>query len=374
MIYYTENEIKEEIEKGKIILLRENQVYDVTEFADRHPGGREYLAKQVGNDVTQQMKNETPHQHSLAAYTILKKYCVGSLMQKNGELRHRNGTVKSINGKTNGIANGVCHSNGAVHSNGHSVQHDNSNPDDPIDWNEPILFQVPKLGDRYFEWVHRPTDGHLRLMKSEVCEFFSQCPWYVVPLVWIPIVLLMLYTSYTNLQEEPCSFAVSITKDYNLSIPVSAYHMPLLFVIGFLLWTLDEYVIHRWLFHLCPPSNFPVIVILHFLFHGQHHKAPMDKMRLVFPPIPAAGLGVLVYSVYCLFMPCTMALTVFAGSISGYIVYDMIHYYLHHGTPYGSYFKSLKRYHVKHHYQDQQKGFGISSKMWDYPFGTLIKE
>lgn len=84
--------------------------------------------------------------------------------------------------------------------------------DDPIDWNEPILFQVPKLGDRYFEWVHRPTDGHLRLMKSEVCEFFSQCPWYVVPLVWIPIVLLMLYTSYTNLQEEPCSFAVSITK------------------------------------------------------------------------------------------------------------------------------------------------------------------
>lgn len=69
-----------------------------------------------------------------------------------------------------------------------------------------------------------------------------------------------------------------------------------------------------------------------------------------------------------------MALAVFAGSISGYIVYDMIHYYLHHGTPYGSYFRALKRYHVKHHYLDQQKGFGISSKMWDYPFGTLIKE
>ena len=82
----------------------------------------------------------------------------------------------------------------------------------------------------------------------------------------------------------------------------------------------------------------------------------MDKMRLVFPPLPVSLLALLVYSVYCLFMPYTMALGVFAGSISGYIVYDMIHYYLHHGIPYGSYFRSLKRYHVKHHYQDQQKG------------------
>lgn len=81
MIYYTEKEIKEEIDKGKIIILSEGRVYDVTDFADRHPGGREHLVKQVGNDVTQQMESETPHQHSLAAYTILKKYCIGNLMQ-----------------------------------------------------------------------------------------------------------------------------------------------------------------------------------------------------------------------------------------------------------------------------------------------------
>lgn len=378
MIYYTEKEIKEEIDKGKIIILSEGRVYDVTDFADRHPGGREHLVKQVGNDVTQQMESETPHHHSLAAYTILKKYCIGNLMQKNGDLRHRNGTVKrngtTTNGTVNGTANGVAHSNGTVHSNGHSRHHDSSFPDDPINWDEPLLFQVPKLGDRYFEWVHRPIDGHLRLMKSDICESFSQCPWYMVPMVWIPVVMLLLYTSYTSLRDEPCSFAVTFSEDYNLSIPITSYHLPLLYIVGFLLWTLDEYVIHRWLFHLCPPSKYPVIVILHFLFHGQHHKAPMDKMRLVFPPLPAASLALLLYSVYCLFMPYTMALAVFAGSISGYIVYDMIHYYLHHGTPYGSYFRALKRYHVKHHYLDQQKGFGISSKMWDYPFGTLIKE
>lgn len=84
--------------------------------------------------------------------------------------------------------------------------------DDPINWDEPILFQVPKLGDRYFEWVHRPIDGHLRLMKSEICEFFSQCPWYMVPIVWIPVVMLLLYTSYTSLKDEPCSFAVTFSE------------------------------------------------------------------------------------------------------------------------------------------------------------------
>lgn len=52
-------------------------------------------------------------------------------LQKNGDLRHRNGTVKSngtTNGTVNGTANGVAHSNGTVHSNGHSRHHDSSFP------------------------------------------------------------------------------------------------------------------------------------------------------------------------------------------------------------------------------------------------------
>ena len=37
--------------------------------------------------------------------------------------------------------------------------------------------------------------------------------------------------------------------------------------------------------------------------------------------------------------------------------YDMMHYYLHHGSPTpGSYLHQLKKYHVSHHFEDQQKG------------------
>ncbi|KXJ24216.1 Fatty acid 2-hydroxylase [Exaiptasia diaphana] len=62
----------------------------------------------------------------------------------------------------------------------------------------------------------------------------------------------------------------------------------------------------------------------------------------------------------------------FSGGLLGYVFYDCIHYYLHHGSPRpGGYFHNLKKYHVQHHFEDQQKGFGISSKLWDYPFLTF---
>lgn len=43
-------------------------------------------------------------------------------------------------------------------------------------------------------------------------------------------------------------------------------------VLGLLLWPLIEYTIHRWLFHLQPPDNSPLLITLHFGIHGLHHK------------------------------------------------------------------------------------------------------
>jgi hypothetical protein len=44
-----------------------------------------------------------------------------------------------------------------------------------IDWSKPIVWQVPKLGDKYFNWVHVPVDTHMRLFQSDFVEYFSQC-------------------------------------------------------------------------------------------------------------------------------------------------------------------------------------------------------
>ncbi len=56
-------------------------------------------------------------------------------------------------------------------------------------------------------------------------------------------------------------------------------------------------------------------------------------------------------------LPGVLGVCVFVGGLGGYVVYDMIHYYLHYGSPKkGSYMYGLKAYHVKHHFQHQRAG------------------
>lgn len=38
------------------------------------------------------------------------------------------------------------------------------------------------------------------------------------------------------------------------------------------LWSLLEYLIHRFVFHMKPPASNYYLITLHFLLHGQHHK------------------------------------------------------------------------------------------------------
>ena len=55
-----------------------------------------------------------------------------------------------------------------------------------------------------------------------------------------------------------------------------------------------------------------------------------------------------------------------AGTLSGFLVYDLLHYYYHFGgEPPFDFLKRLKVNHLKHHYKDYSKGFGVSTTIWD---------
>ena len=87
-----------------------------------------------------------------------------------------------------------------------------------------------------------------------------------------------------------------------------------------------------------------------------HIKFLFDRMRLVFPPITAA---LIIYVPLAHILPVTVneGRGLLAGALIGYIMYDLTHYYLHHGSPKpGSYFGDLKSYHVAHHFIDYHKG------------------
>jgi sterol desaturase/sphingolipid hydroxylase (fatty acid hydroxylase superfamily) len=59
-----------------------------------------------------------------------------------------------------------------------------------------------------------------------------------------------------------------------------------------------------------------------------------------------------------------------AGFFAGYLAYDMTHYYLHHFRPRGRLGRILRERHMRHHFQDETRGFGISAPYWDEVFGT----
>ena len=137
---------------------------------------------------------------------------------------------------------------------------------------------------------------------------------------------------------------------------------------GYAFWTLCEYWIHRSVFHIEPRSRLGGR--LHFIIHGVHHDHPNDPLRLVMPPAVSVPLGAVVFGVLYLIFGESYAPGLGAGFFLGYLVYDMMHYYLHHFRPRGRLGRMLRERHMRHHFQDETRGFGISAPYWDEVFGT----
>ena len=59
-----------------------------------------------------------------------------------------------------------------------------------------------------------------------------------------------------------------------------------------------------------------------------------------------------------------------SGFLAGYLIYDMIHYHVHHHRPRTRVGRRLRELHMRHHFQDDERGFGVSAPYWDHVFGT----
>ena len=79
MMYYTVEEVKKHNKSDSLWIVSDSQVYDVTDFAGRHPGGLDVLVKHGGDEVADLMHDVINHQHTETAYQILEKYHIGQL-------------------------------------------------------------------------------------------------------------------------------------------------------------------------------------------------------------------------------------------------------------------------------------------------------
>jgi len=137
---------------------------------------------------------------------------------------------------------------------------------------------------------------------------------------------------------------------------------------GYALWTLTEYWMHRVVFHFEPEDG--IGARLHWIIHGVHHDHPNDPMRLVMPPSVSIPGTALFYGLFVLALGTPAAHLVGAGFIGGYLAYDMTHFHLHHRRARTRVGKLLYELHMRHHFQDDTRGFGVSAPFWDYVFGT----
>src|SRR3954462_9878111 len=137
---------------------------------------------------------------------------------------------------------------------------------------------------------------------------------------------------------------------------------------GYLLWTLTEYWMHRIVFHFEPEKG--IGARLHWIIHGVHHDHPNDPLRLGMPPSVSVPLGALFFLLFWLVLPLGAAFGVASGFFAGYLAYDMTDYYVHHRMPKSALGKKLRELHMRHHFQDHTKGYGISAPWWDVVFRT----
>ncbi|XP_060993742.1 fatty acid 2-hydroxylase [Dama dama] len=351
-------EVQRRLAAGACWVRRGARLYDLTGFVRQHPGGEQLLWARAGQDVSADLDGP-PHRHSANARRWLEQYYVGDL-QGDPQGPVENGSVASANTqKTDPV----------MEPRLKAVDWDK----DLVDWQKPLLWQVGHLGEKYDEWVHQPVSRPIRLFHSDFVEALSKTVWYSVPIVWVPLVLYCSWSYYGAFAQGNVPLLAPFATEYSVAMPESAF--PGLFLLGLFIWSLLEYLIHRFLFHMKPPSDSAYLIMLHFAMHGQHHKAPFDTSRLVFPPVPASLMIAFFYLLLRLILSAAVAGTVFAGSLLGYVIYDLTHYYLHFGSPHkGSYLYQLKAHHVKHHFAHHQSGFGISSKLWDHFFHTLTPE
>jgi dihydroceramide fatty acyl 2-hydroxylase len=139
---------------------------------------------------------------------------------------------------------------------------------------------------------------------------------------------------------------------------------------GYIFWTLTEYWMHRIVFHFEPEDG--IGARLHWIIHGVHHDHPNDPKRLVMPPSVSVPLSLGFFALFVLVLGFDSALAFGAGFWSGYLVYDSIHYHLHHHAPRTRFGKWLRELHMRHHFQDDTVGFGISAPWWDRVFRTAV--
>jgi sterol desaturase/sphingolipid hydroxylase (fatty acid hydroxylase superfamily) len=93
-------------------------------------------------------------------------------------------------------------------------------------------------------------------------------------------------------------------------------------------------------------------------------------------PLLTVTIGLILYPLFnALQQALPTAFALYSGVAMGFLLYDTLHFYFHHGGDWLSWFPALQRLrtrHLNHHFKDLNNNFGVTSSLFDFIFGTAV--
>ena len=137
-----------------------------------------------------------------------------------------------------------------------------------------------------------------------------------------------------------------------------------LVAIGMALWTLGEYLMHRFAMHALRGKG---MASREHLRHHAERDSVLESWYFAWTGVIVVGIA-LAISAAQLLGPVGACLG--AGWVAGYGFYDWIHWRAHRRPIAHPYERWVRRHHFHHHFGHPMANHGVTTPIWDLVFGT----
>jgi hypothetical protein len=141
--------------------------------------------------------------------------------------------------------------------------------------------------------------------------------------------------------------------------------------VGVAIFVVVEYLTHRFLLHSEPVAQ-PLLRQLQRRLHYDHHRQPKD-LGLLFAPwwflLPTVSGYTGVY--WLVTQDVLVTASIVFGNLLALLYYEYVHYVAHVPvTPSTAWGQYMKKYHLLHHYKNENYWFGVTNPSMDFVFRT----
>lgn len=149
-----------------------------------------------------------------------------------------------------------------------------------------------------------------------------------------------------------------------MTTPLLALAALALFGIGLALWSLGEYVLHRFAMHELRGRG---LASREHLRHHAERDSVLESWYLAWTGVLLVGAG---WGALGTLVVGTVGPALGLGWVAGYGFYDWIHWRAHRRPVAHPYERWVRRHHFHHHFGHPMANQGVTTPIWDLVFGT----